>query len=126
MLFLFSNPSGALIMMNLGDIFYIEKLLKSSLFVDSWIFQIKEAFMAPDKKAYPNLEYYIKFIIQVAKFLDFNFNNPSPKLSHRWSLYNLFFHIIAYIPWKLLITTFNKLGNTSVLLSCHMWSCKQS
>lgn len=39
-------------MMNLGVIFYTEKLLKSSLSMDSWIFQIKEALMAPDKKKY--------------------------------------------------------------------------
>ena len=35
MLFLFSDLSGAIIMMNLGVIFYTEKLLKSSLFMDS-------------------------------------------------------------------------------------------
>lgn len=42
-------------MMNLGAIFYKEKLLKSSLLMDSWIFQIKEALIVPDKKVYPNL-----------------------------------------------------------------------
>lgn len=40
-------------MMNLGVIFYIEKLLKSSLFMNSWIFQIKEALMAPEKMYIP-------------------------------------------------------------------------
>lgn len=44
MLFLFSDPSGAIIMMNLGVIFYTEKLLKSSLFMDSWIFWDQRGF----------------------------------------------------------------------------------
>lgn len=70
------TPSGATIMINAEAIFYI-KNYTSSLFMDSWIFQIKEALMAADKKVYPNLEYHINFIIWVAKFLDLSLNNPS-------------------------------------------------
>lgn len=71
------TPSGATTMINAGATFYIKKLHISSLFMDSWILQIKEALMAADKKVYPNLEYHINFIIWVAKFLDSSLNNPS-------------------------------------------------
>lgn len=83
------TPSGAITMMNLGVIFYTEKLLKSSLFMDSRIFQTKEALMSPNKKVYPSLEYHKNVIIWVAKFLDFSLNNPQ-FLRHIWSFYNLF------------------------------------
>lgn len=97
--FYIPNPSEAITVMNLGMIFYTEKLLKSSLFIDSWIFQTKEALMAPNKKVYPSLEYHINVIIWVEKLLDFSLNNPQ-FLSHRWSFYNLF------LSFTLLLTSF--------------------